>query len=255
MNRWLITIIIPAFFIAVVMILPNRRTTKKVNLNEEKKIVQIGNPEVIITETPIIVPTVIPTPTVPVSPWPVHRNIRATVFWVGESASEDNGYIPNLSSSWDKDWLTHFGGIDTPYARNGFYPRDFIPGENPFYVALPYIEYEESELKSNTRQVYWVNQISPAQPLLKNRWVRVKYYGNTCYGQWEDVGPFETDDVNYVFGSDRPIYEEAGIDLSPAVRTCLGMPMADVVSWQFVTEEMVPPGPWKETITSSGVNW
>ncbi|HWY34346.1 MAG TPA: polysaccharide deacetylase family protein, partial [Nitrosopumilaceae archaeon] len=42
--------------------------------------------------------------------YPLHQNITATFFWVGEPASSDNQFIDNLSSIWDDKWLAHFGG-------------------------------------------------------------------------------------------------------------------------------------------------
>ena len=36
--------------------------------------------------------------------------------------------------------------------------------------------------------------------MCKNRWVRLSRGGKTCYAQWEDVGPFVSDDAAYVNG-------------------------------------------------------
>jgi len=35
-----------------------------------------------------------------------------------------------------------FGGVDDPEHRNGHWPAEFKPNENPFYVALPFGEFE-----------------------------------------------------------------------------------------------------------------
>ena len=47
----------------------------------------------------------------------------------------------------------------------------------------------------------------------------------------------------------------AGLDLSPALRDYLGLSGMDRVDWQFVEEADVPPGPWRQTITRSGIDW
>jgi hypothetical protein len=60
-----------------------------------------------------------------------------TMFWVGEPSGKENKFIPNTCSYWDDNWQEHFGGIDDPLHRNGFYPAAFTPKQNPFYFALP----------------------------------------------------------------------------------------------------------------------
>jgi hypothetical protein len=90
--------------------------------------------------------------------------------------------------------------------------------------------------------------------------------GRVCYAQWEDAGPMYEDDAAYVFGTARPRNERTpryangtGIDVSPAVRDCLGfrgVNNADNrVDWQFVTAAEVPTGPWRQIVTTSGVFW
>lgn len=212
----------------------------------------------IVSKALALSPTHVPTPK-PQNPYPVHRSINATVFWIGENASADNGYIPNQSSAWDLHWMERYGGIDTPYQRNSYYPyhpQDFVPQENPFYVALPYNDFGAVGHKDNITQIYWYTQnFNPDHSFLKNTWIKVTYQQQTCYGQWQDVGPYLDDDINYVFGDQSPAYPESGIDLSPALRVCLRMPAADKVDWQFVPQELVPSGPWLDTVTTSQTNW
>lgn len=49
----------------------------------------------------------------------------------------------------------------------------------------------------------------------------------------------------------------AGLDVSPALTGCLGFPELDGItpglSWRFVEESEVPPGPWTRLVTTSGV--
>lgn len=191
-----------------------------------------------------------------------HNDIFATIFWVGETSGPENGYIANLQSAWDSHWLEHYGGVDDPVNRQdeGLWPADFEPSENPFYFALPYNDLGENDTpKANVSQIYWHTEqsYSPDRPplsLLKNRWVAVTYGDKTAYAQWQDVGPYESDDIDYVFGTDEPIYDKAGIDLSPATAHYLGIPGRAQVSWQFIAAEQVPSGPWTEKVTTRQVS-
>ncbi|MDP2671458.1 MAG: hypothetical protein Q8P13_03290 [bacterium] len=191
--------------------------------------------------------------------YPLHRNIVATYFYVGELAGPDNDFISNTKSAWDGAWEKHFGGVDDPAHRNGYWPAGFKPKENPFYFALPYGEFDEVGLKANAKTVYWYDKNLPlGKSLLKNRWVKISRAGKVCYAQWEDVGPNDSDDVNYVFGSAKSKNTfglRAGIDLSPAVRDFLDLGDSGKVSWQFVNDADVPPGPWKQIVTTSNPSW
>jgi hypothetical protein len=215
--------------------------------------------ETMMTVSPSLLPNqrVSPTPLQEkMTVYPRHEKIMATMFWVGEEANAENDFIPNHISAWDEKWLEHFGGVDTPDARRGYYPKAFVPKENPFYIALPYTDIGAFGRKENARGIPWFTEnIAASTSLVKNRWVKISYKKYICYGQWEDVGPSETDDFEYVFGSMQPIFTRAGIDLSPAVRTCLKMTTNDYVSWEFVDDHAVPDGPWQDIITTSQINW
>lgn len=177
----------------------------------------------------------------------------ATVFWVGEDAAPDNGFITNVTASWDLDWVASFGGVDQPHSRCGFRPCAFTPKENAFYVALPYDDLTEEGIRKRGAAVVPWNRPSAKMSLL-NRWIAAQAGDAVCYGQWEDAGPFENDDAAYVFG-DAPEPRNkrgvsAGIDLSPAMRDCLGVGPVARVMWRHVEAEQVPDGPWKQTITT-----
>ena len=80
------------------------------------------------------------------SPMWIQRQFKptmTTMFWVGEESDAENAFIPNDASYWDANWQSSFGGVDHPFERNGHWPAGFKPKENPFYVALPYGEFEE----------------------------------------------------------------------------------------------------------------
>jgi hypothetical protein len=103
---------------------------------------------------------------------------------------------------------------------------------------------------------------------MKNRWVKIMANGATCYGQIEDAGPADDGngngnyaDTKYVFSTTdaRPFnqsYNDAGMDVSPALNACLkGQFNSDVsVNWQFVDFVDVPAGPWKTIITTTPPN-
>ena len=192
-------------------------------------------------------------------PHPLYKTAFTTVFWAGEAADEDNAFISNTESYWDGNWLGDFGGIDSPDRRCGYRPCAFLPKENPFYFALPYGEFDANGgLKASARGIPWYHEPAENESLLKNHWIEVKYGNKICYAQWEDVGPFEEDDFDYVFGTALPANTEgagAGLDLSPAAWDCLGLPDNDYTLWRFVDASAVPDGPWKVIVTSSGINY
>ena len=155
-------------------------------------------------------------------------------------------------------------------AANGFFPSRVNPLENPFYLDLPYDDVNDGAGFARRCEVIpWAGR-SPGRcgdqgiSFMKNHWVRLTGpNGSTCYGQVEDAGPGQYHDESYVFGSDdaRPAnqrYGGAGMDVSPALNGCLGFASldgdADRVSWQFVDDSQVPPGPWTRRVTTSGVH-
>ena len=94
--------------------------------------------------------------------------------------------------------------------------------------------------------------------MCKNRWIKITKNGKTAYAQWEDAGPFGEDDKNYVFGNHLPqnnINNNAGLDVSPAVRDYLHLNDIDKIDWQFIDFDDVPVGPWKKIITTSQIDW
>jgi hypothetical protein len=190
--------------------------------------------------------------------YPWKQFITCTIFWVGEEPTQNNP-TPNDKSSWDTKWVDNFGGYDDPdpAARiadpvtGDFRPKAFVPGLNPFYVALPYndvLDYKTHKPEAS-RVIPWFAAMrpEPGDTVCKGRWVQIYRGRKSCYAQWEDCGPWETDDWPYVFGNKPPKTNRngaAGIDLSPAVRDYLGLKSGDKVHWRFVEASAVPPGPW-----------
>ncbi|MBJ7424507.1 MAG: hypothetical protein JHD23_08445 [Akkermansiaceae bacterium] len=179
------------------------------------------------------------------------RDVISTVFWVGELPTENNP-TPNTMSAWDQDWQANFGGYDHPERRNGFLPADFTPALNPFYVALPYNDVAKGGVHrpeaSKVIPWFWENFRGDGISVCKDRWVAIHHEGKICYAQWEDVGPFEVDHWQYVFGKEAPRpnrNQSAGIDLSPAVRDFLKLRSGALVEWRFADDQEVPRGPWK----------
>jgi hypothetical protein len=206
--------------------------------------------------------------------YPVHAQVLATVFWVGEPATAENGCMPNFASAFDGDWIGAYGGCDAPESRtteeDGFdRPAAFVPRENPFYFALPYGLNERAPWRA---EIPWSDERADARSIraaLKNRWIGVRRGERTCYAQWEDVGPFCADDVGYVFGGAQPRNDgkhcdtdstkgdgtRSGLDMSPALARCLGIDVKDSVpvDWWFVDDARAPEGPWRRVVTTSKV--
>jgi|GEM_PF-1204236 len=202
--------------------------------------------------------------------YPWHNNAYTTQFYIGTPGTTGAG-------AWDMNLLKHYGGIDDPIKRNGYYPLNFKPKENPFYYALPYSDFDSNGIRrTNTIKIPWYTQVSQSTSLVKNRWIEVKYKNKTCYGQWEDCGPvasdhLECDDFAYVFGNAQqpsitPTKEnfKPALDVSPSMSDCLGMDAPndlvfghtdDYTSWRFIDEADVPAGPWKEIGTTSQIDW
>lgn len=201
-------------------------------------------------EPQVLIPTANRPLNRPKYPW--KNNIVTTTFWVGESASVNNP-VHNYASSWDLNWSASYGGFDNPNpgARRGFIPANFIPGQNPFYIALPYNDVTRGASKPEARTVIpWFNEAfeKEGKSVCRDRWIRIRSRsGKDCYAQWSDCGPFRTDHWQYVFGDERPkpnLNQGAGLDISPAVRDYLGLSGTDVTDWQFVDVRDIPRGPW-----------
>jgi hypothetical protein len=184
--------------------------------------------------------------------YPWRLAITTTVFWVGEQSLVSSA-ISNEKSAWDSDWFSSYGGYDDPsiQGRRNFIPVDFLPRQNPFYIALPYNDVDEQRhTKPEAAQaIPWFRNafVRDGRSVCKGRWVEVRHKGKLCYAQWEDVGPFQTDDLEYVFGGGRPRPNrngDAGLDVSPAVRDYLGLGDIDFCDWRFVDFAHVPRGPW-----------
>ncbi len=199
-----------------------------------------------------------------VYPWKL--GITCTIFWIGEKPTDRNP-TPNCKSSWDQEWSANFGGYDDPDPANRianhttgeFRPKAFVPKLNPFYVALPYndIINHKAHKPEAARVIPWFSRVRPApgDTVCKGRWVQIHRNGRTCYAQWEDCGPWTTDDWEYVFGNKPPKTTQngsAGIDLSPAVRDYIGIKSGQKLHWRFIEEAQVPYGPWKKYGQNSG---
>jgi len=214
---------------------------------------------------------VIPTsnrPTAPVRPvdqtkgilYPWRQNITATVFWIGETPSQNNP-TPNDKSSWDQQWAENFGGYDDPdptariadHRSGEFRPKNFTPRLNPFYIALPYNDVAgwSAHKPEASKVIPWFTRLNPdpGKTVLKGRWVQITDGRRSCYAQWEDCGPWVTDDWEYVFLGKAPknrSNKDAAIDISPAIRDYLNLQSGKKCHWRFVEAAQVPHGPWKK---------
>lgn len=181
-----------------------------------------------------------------VYPWKF--NIITTVFWIGEGSTPISS-TTNVASAWDQDWRSNNGGSDTPNDRSGYMPAHHAARVNPFYVALPFNDLAFPDKARRWLPAGWYRpsrggkQVSACQ----NRWLEIKNaQGETCYAQWEDVGPLRYDHAEYVFGEERPdTYSRAGLDVSPAVADYLNITGKNCLTrWRFVDDADVQPGMW-----------
>ena len=212
--------------------------------------------------------------------YPLHTNITATTFWVGEIYDPNASDGSQVLSTYDSLWFDSYGGCDGVVidgscqtekrsAANGYFPSSISPRENPFDLDRPYDDInDEVGFAGRDDVVPWAGEAPYLEnsgdrgfSFLKNRWVVISRAGLTCYGQIQDAGPGQYHDSRYVFGSDdeRPRnkrWDNAGLDVSPAINGCLQFEQLDGtqgVDWAFVDEEDVPDGPWKEIVTTSQV--
>ena len=146
-----------------------------------------------------------------------------------------------------------------PPVRMGSAMDSTATSQTPFYAALPYndIDGEHHTKPEAARVIPWFKSafVEDGRSVCRRRWIEIRHRGRVCYARWEDVGPFQTDHWQYVFGYERPRpnrNNDAGLDVSPAVREYLGLNGLDVCDWRFVTS--APPGPWSSSVRPSIVN-
>ncbi len=227
-------------------------------LGTTPKVVVPTNTRPAATARPQARPQVGTVPSRNLYPWKTH--VTCTIFWIGEQPTARNP-TPNCKSSWDQNWSANFGGYDDPdptnrianHSTGEFRPKNFTPKLNPFYIALPYNDVLgwASHKPEASRVIPWFARMrpEPGKTVCKGRWVQIYNGSRSCYGQWEDCGPWVTDDWEFVFGNKPPKTTQngaAGIDLSPSIRDYLGLKSGQKVHWRFVEAGQVPYGPWKK---------
>jgi hypothetical protein len=180
--------------------------------------------------------------------YPWKMDIYTTIFWIGEGGTTVSS-TDNVESAWDQDWRSNNGGSDTPNDREGYMPANHAARMNPFYVALPFNDLAFPDKARRWLPAGWYRSPRDGKQVsaCKDRWVEIKNaQGETCYAQWEDVGPLRYDHAEYVFGEERPdTLTRAGLDVSPAVADYLNITGKNCVTrWRFVDDADVPPGYW-----------
>ena len=198
----------------------------------------------------------------PTAKYPSHM-VMATVFYIGEDASQANASISNATTEWDTNPVGRFGGIDNPRSRKADGTPSFTPKHNPYYVALPASEFSDSgPIAAARKSSLWAAEaksLGEEKSLFKSRWVKVTKGSKVVYGQWIDTGPSDdpsaTQDYEYVFGGSNvkprnTFGLKAGIDLSPSMAFTLSLDSnlneaSGMVTWSFVDAASVPPGNWK----------
>jgi len=133
-------------------------------------------------------------------------------------------------------------------------PQNPVNAEpQPFYAALPFNDLAHPDVAQKWLPGTWRPLLVRAgQPhsVCIHRWLKItNQKGVSCYAQWEAIGPECDDDAEYVFGNKPPKVgkdgHSDGIDLSPGAAAFLSLDSQNrIVSWQFVDQSKIPPGPW-----------
>ncbi|MFH1739231.1 MAG: hypothetical protein ABIH23_09505 [bacterium] len=175
------------------------------------------------------------------------------------------------SSVWHRNIIaTYFDITQYPTPQTAWNDMDAL-SENPYYLALPFND-----------RVPGFGEYGPC----KNRWVEIVEVstGTRAFGQWEDVGPWFVNDVDYVFDKastvrpfaeihereewniyrkrqgtgvrkPRTVLNGAGIDLSPLLAEALRIGGKGRVNWRFVEASAVSDGPWKQKVSTTAPHY
>ena len=154
--------------------------------------------------------------------YPLHTDVVATTFWVGEIFDPKASDGSQVISTYDSQWLAHYGGCDgivvnggcqteVRTAANGYFPTSMTPQENPFYLDLPFDDVNDPGAFARRASVIpWANDPGyagraddPSFSYMKNRWVEITKGDRTCYAQIQDAGPGQYNDAEHVFGTDN----------------------------------------------------
>ena len=133
--------------------------------------------------------------------YPWKTNIITTIFWIGEDLGKARA--PRVTSAWDANWVTNYGGYDNPdpRARRNYIPIAFVPRQNPFYCSLPYNDVnDDGRFKPEASLVIpWFKRAysGEGQSVCRHRWLAIRKGNRICCAEWEDCGPFRTDDFQY----------------------------------------------------------
>jgi hypothetical protein len=157
--------------------------------------------------------------------YPWKKSIVTTTFWIGEKPAPNNP-VPNHKSSWDAKWAQNYGGTDTPdrKQRTGeFIPADFVPRQNPFYVALP--QRKTSNIINPKLQIPFGKYKGPHKSVCKGRGLPSE---KGSFATPRTPGPSaQTTGNTFLVRSDRFPTRTRGRTDVPAVRDFLGMEDTD----------------------------
>ena len=157
-----------------------------------------------------------------------------TIFWVGEGATEDNGYIHNKSSYWDENWMKSYGGVDSPTHRKGDLPAAFTPKQNPFYIALPFAEVDgDGNLKEAAKKIPGFGENHG--PLTEIAGLKSATRGSRASPSGRMSGPLRRRRFRLGVSAARSSPRtrgglKAGLDISPAAAQYLGVEDSDAPS-------------------------
>ena len=194
----------------------------------------------------------------------LHEAVSTTIFWIGEPASADNGFIANDDSAWDECWKERYGGIDDPVNRNGFFPAGFTPHDNPFYVALPY-----NDLDSNGDRRWNLASVVPwakiatlpvTDSAVKNRWVKIIAGDADLLRAMGGRRPVQRERLalRVRTGAGRAIPSTAApVSMSrpPCVTACRSPTASPRPTGASSRRPRCPHGPWTTIVTTSQLNF
>ena len=117
----------------------------------------------------------------PATNYPLHTDIVATTFWVGEIFDPNAADGSQVYSTYDAQWEAHYGGCDgVPVgsdcrterrtAANDYFPTAMSPRQNPFYLDLPFDDINDDAAFHQRGQVIpWAGEPAYAKDINDRR--------------------------------------------------------------------------------------
>ena len=142
-----------------------------------------------------------------------------------------------------------------PFAARGTSARKHSsPRKTPFTWRSLIMTFPEGSIRRRaSRVIPWFRReyAGKGQSVCKGRWVQIVYNKRSCFAQWEDCGPFTTEDWPYVFG------DKASPSIPRTKGRALTSPLPYATIWALREEQplstgalwnfyRIPRGPWSK---------